>query len=255
VAGQPLIPLPSQVVPLRWQRRHLPVCASTEIELGRWLAGREAAGRPLPADGTALVVVARRQRFGTGQQGRTWVSPPGGLWLSAAIPWPSTSGSAALGLTVAAGLALQLEGLGLRPLIKWPNDLLLEGRKVAGLLPRLRHRGGQVRWAQVGIGLNGCNRIPPGAISLAEVLSSGRRAAHPQAMPRQLEGRVLAALAWVVAMAEASEAVRELAEARLWRHPQGLAHAGLCWQVEGLELDGRLRLRSGPLLTRLQREV
>lgn len=223
--------------------------------MGHWLAAREAARRPLPGEGTALVVTARRQRFGTGQQGRTWVSSPGGLWLSAAIPWPSSiSGSASLGLAVAVGLALQLEALGLRPRIKWPNDLLLDGRKLAGLLPRLRHRGGQVRWAQVGIGLNGRNRVPPGAISLEDVLAAGCRAIHPQAMPRRLEGRVLAALAWAVAAADAAEAVRDLAEARLWRQPEGLAHAGLRWQVEGLELDGRLRLRSGPLLTRLQRQ-
>jgi BirA family biotin operon repressor/biotin-[acetyl-CoA-carboxylase] ligase len=254
VAGQPLIPLPAQVPALRWQRRHLPVCASTEIELGRWLAAREAAGRPLPADGTALVVVAGRQRFGTGQQGRPWVSPPGGLWLSAAIPWPSQPGTAAMGLAVAVGLALQLEALGLQPRIKWPNDLLLEGRKLAGLLPRIRHRGNQVRWAQLGLGLNGRNRVPPGAISLAEALAAGRRGGHPQALPPQLEERVLAAFAWAVAAADAAEAVRDLAAARLWRQPAGIEHAGLRWQLEGLELDGRLRLRNGPLLTRLQRQ-
>ena len=182
------------------------------------------------------------------------MSPPGGLWLSAAIPWPSQSGSAALGLAVAVGLALQLEALGLQPRIKWPNDLLLEGRKLAGLLPRLRYRGGQVRWAQLGIGLNGRNRVPPGAISLAQALAAGRRGGHPQALPRQLEGRALAALSWAVAAADAAEAVRDLAAARLWREPAGIEHAGLCWQVDGLELDGRLRLRSGPLLTRLQRQ-
>ena len=246
---------------LRWQRRHLPVCASTEIELRRWLAAREAAGRPLPADGTALVVLARRQRFGTGQQGRRWVSPPGGLWLSAALPWPDQPGSAALGLAVAVGLALQLEQLGLRPQLKWPNDLLLEGRKLAGLLPRLRHRGGQVRWAQVGLGLNGRNRVPSGAINLAEALAAGHPAPHPkavphpQAAPQRLEPRVLAALEWALGAAQAPEAVRDQAQARLWRPEQGVEHGGRQWQVEGLELDGRLRLRSGPLLTRLQRRI
>ncbi len=246
---------------LRWQRRHLPVCASTEIELRRWLAAREAAGRPLPADGTALVVLARRQRFGTGQQGRRWVSPPGGLWLSAALPWPDQPGSAALGLAVAVGLALQLEQLGLRPQLKWPNDLLLEGRKLAGLLPRLRHRGGQVRWAQVGLGLNGRNRVPSGAINLAEALAAGhpaphpKAAPHPQSAPQRLEPRVLAALEWALGAAQAPEAVRDQAQARLWRPEQGVEHGGRHWQVEGLELDGRLRLRSGPLLTRLQRRI
>jgi BirA family transcriptional regulator, biotin operon repressor / biotin---[acetyl-CoA-carboxylase] ligase len=230
------------------------VCASTEIELARWLAAREAAGRPLPAQGTALLVLARRQRFGRGQQGRCWSSPAGGLWLSAAIPWPSQPGSAALGLAVAVGLALQLEQLGLRPQLKWPNDLLLEGRKLAGLLPRLRRRGGQVRWAQVGIGLNGRNRVPQGAISLAGALSPGRPA-HPQAAPRRLEPRLQAALEWALASASAAEAVRVQAQARLWRPAEGVEHGGRLWQVEGLERDGRLLLRSGPLRTRLQRRI
>lgn len=249
MAGQSLSLQPVPVPALRWQRRHLPVCASTEIELARWLAAREAGGRPLPAEGTALLVLARRQRFGRGQQGRLWHSPPGGLWLSAAIPWPSQPGGAALGLAVAVGLALQLEQLGLRPQLKWPNDLLLEGRKLAGLLPRLRQRGGEVRWAQVGIGLNGRNRVPRGATSLAAAL------AGPLAAPRRLEPRLQAALEWAVASASAAEQVRALAQARLWQPTAGVDHAGRRWQVEGLELDGRLLLRSGPLLTRLQRRI
>lgn len=231
------------------------MCASTEIELARWLAAREVAGRPLPGDGTALLVVARRQRFGRGQQGRLWHSPPGGLWLSAALPWPSQPGSAALGMAVAVGLALQLESLGVQPQLKWPNDLLLEGRKLAGLLPRLRQRGGEVRWAQVGIGLNGRNRVPPGAISLAGALAAAGRAGHPQAAVRHLETRLRAALEWAVASAPAAAHVRDQAQARLWRPAAGVAHAGRRWDVDGLELDGRLRLRSGPLLTRLQRSI
>lgn len=254
MAVQPLIAFPAPPPALRWQRRHLPVCASTEIELAHWLALREAAGRPLPGDGTALAVLARRQRFGRGQQGRSWSSPPGGIWLSAAVPWPSQPASAALGLAVAVGLALQLETLGLRPQLKWPNDLLVGGRKLAGLLPRLRHRGGLVRWAQVGIGLNGCNRVPVGAINLAAALANGPRR-HPQAAVRRLEPRLLAALEWAVAAAPAATAVRDLAQARLWRPASGIDHGGRLWQVEGLELDGRLRLRSGPLLTRLDRRI
>lgn len=226
------------------------MCASTEIELARWLLAREASGRPLPAEGSALVVRAARQRFGRGQQGRPWHSPQGGLWLSAALPWPSQSGTAALGLAVAVGLALQLEQLGLRPGIKWPNDLLLDGNKLAGLLPRLRHRGAQVRWAQVGIGLNGQNRVPPGATSLAAALG---RVGHPEASPRRLELRVLAALDWAAAWAPAAAAVRDLADARLWRPSQGMEHDGRRWWVEGVELDGRLRLHSGALRTRLLR--
>jgi BirA family biotin operon repressor/biotin-[acetyl-CoA-carboxylase] ligase len=209
-----------------------------------------------------MAIRAERQRFGHGQQGRPWLSPAGGVWLSAALPWPARDG-AALGLAVAVGLALQLEPLGLTPQIKWPNDLLVQGRKLAGVLPRLRLRGGQVRWARVGIGVNGVNRVPAGAISLAMALNTrwairttgGRpHRWHPQACPRRLEPRVLAALAWARSTAEQRETVAELAEQRLWRPVNGMLYSGQTWQIDGLEVDGSLRLRRGPLVTRLQRQ-
>ncbi|MEX0587735.1 MAG: biotin--[acetyl-CoA-carboxylase] ligase [Cyanobium sp.] len=215
----------------------LPVCASTEIELDRWVEQRQ--DRELPV--ARLAVQARRQRFGHGQQGRPWLSPAGGLWLSAAFPWAEAlPGSAALGLAVAVGLAQQLEALGLPVQLKWPNDLLVRERKLAGLLPRLRLRGKQIRWAQVGVGINGCNRVPPGAISVAQALAATHR--HPQARPERLRGRVLAALDWAAAHANQPEAVRAAAESRLWRPAAGWLHDGEVWQVEGLLGDGRLRL-------------
>jgi BirA family biotin operon repressor/biotin-[acetyl-CoA-carboxylase] ligase len=250
-----VIPAVPATNPGPWQLRRLPVCASTEIELERWL--RRRGGGPV-AGQAPLAVVARRQRYGHGQRGRPWQSPPGGVWLSAALPWPARP-AAALGLAVVVGLALELEALGLQPRIKWPNDLLLQGRKLAGVLPRLRLRGDRVRWAQVGVGVNGINRVPPGAIALAEALG-GAGHHHPQARPRRLECRVLRALAWARDQAGdgdraggSGEAIRRLAESRLQSCPQGLLHAGSLWQVEGLTVDGALRLRRGPLTTRLQR--
>jgi BirA family biotin operon repressor/biotin-[acetyl-CoA-carboxylase] ligase len=184
------------------------------------------------------------------------------VWLSAALPWPERS-AVALGLAVVVGLALEIEALGLQPTIKWPNDLLLQGRKLAGVLPRQRLRGGRVRWAQVGVGINGVNQVPPAAIALAEALAAPavgtrRRPGHPQARPRALERRVLAALAWAVHQAEqgdaaAGEGIRRLAERRLQPCPEGLQHAGARWQVEGLAVDGALRLRRGAITTCLQR--
>lgn len=222
---------------MSWQLRRLPVCASTEIELARWLERRQAAGLPLQR----LAVAARRQRFGRGQQGRPWLSPAGGLWLSAALPWAGVlPGTASLGLAVAVGLAQQLEALGLAVQLKWPNDLLVGERKIAGLLPRLRLRGQWIRTAQVGVGLNGCNRVPPGALSVAEAL--GCRQGHPLARPERLLPRVLAGLEWAAAHAQQPCQVRSAAEARLWRPPAGWLHEGELWQVLGLHADGRLRL-------------
>ncbi|MBM5806141.1 MAG: biotin--[acetyl-CoA-carboxylase] ligase [Cyanobacteria bacterium M_surface_10_m2_179] len=234
-----LRPLPADQ-PLPWQLKVLPVCASTEVELEGWL---RAAAPP-------LAVLARQQRRGQGQQGRVWQSPPGGVWLSAALPWPAhPEAAASLALAAAVGVALQLETLGLQPQLKWPNDLLIDGRKLAGILPRLRWRGGRVRYAQLGVGLNGVNRVPPGAVSVASAL--GHRW-HPQAQPARLAARLLRGLEWAAAAAHQPELVRRQAEQRLWR-PPWWEHEGQRWQVAGLAPDGGLRLRSGSALAVVQR--
>jgi len=252
--------------PLAWRLRGLTVCASTERELEHWLQRQPPApDQPL---GQPRAVLAGHQRFGHGQRGRPWQAPPGGVWISAALPWttltpsnptpsaaPEASPAAALGLAVAVGLAQELEALGLAVRLKWPNDLLvLDGdgtpRKLAGLLPRVRWRGGISRWAQVGVGLNGRNRVPAGAISLAQALG-GRF--HPAADPLPLAARVLRALEWAVAHGGLAEAVRQQAERRLWWDGQPLPHLGDWWWVEGLAADGGLRLRSGLRHTTLHR--
>jgi BirA family biotin operon repressor/biotin-[acetyl-CoA-carboxylase] ligase len=233
-----------------WRLRVLPVCASTELELDRWLETL-APGHADPLPGP-LAVIARRQRFGRGQQGRHWHSPTGGVWLSAALPWPEDpDGAAAPGLAVAVGLVLELEALGLEVRLKWPNDLLLAaaGRpaKLAGLLPRLRLRGGRIRWARIGLGLNGCNPVPPGATNLVRGL--GRRRARPE----RLAARTLRALEWAMAMADQPQAVRRLAERRLLVMPGSWEGASEGWQPCGLADDGALLLARGEERRRLER--
>jgi BirA family biotin operon repressor/biotin-[acetyl-CoA-carboxylase] ligase len=231
LAARRALPARPDVVPLAWRLRALPVCASSELELEHWLAEPSLAACPRLT--APLAVLARRQRHGRGQRGRRWVSPAGGAWISAALPWPEAVEAAAPpGLAVAVGLALELEGLGLAVRLKWPNDLLLDGRKLAGLLPRLRLRGARVRWAQVGVGLNGRHRLPPGAAAVNLPAPA-------------LAARVLRALEWAVAHAPEREAVREAAEARLGLPLPPLEHGGRSWTVQGLGDDGSLRLRCG----------
>lgn len=198
------------------------------------------------------MVVARRQRYGRGQRGRAWQSPAGGLWLSAAFPWPGDPAAAAApSLLMALGLAQELENLfgpaaGLPVAIKWPNDLYGHGRKLAGLLPRLRLRAGRVRWAQLGLGINGINRVPAGAISLGELLNraAGRSRSrfHPKATPRTLEALAQRAIERCLVLADQPEQVRREAEQRLWRPPGGIERHDVRWQIAGLERDGGLRL-------------
>ena len=213
-------------------------CSSTETELDRLLLSGASA---------PLVVLADRQSRGQGQQGRPWSSPRGGVWLSAALPWPEQAESAAaLGLAVAVGLVRELESLGLAVRIKWPNDLLIGDRKLAGLLPRLRRRGSKIALARVGLGLNGWNRVPPGAIGLAEALAArpgnrlGAAGARWLADPLPLAARVLRALDWACARANQAELVRCEAQARLWLPAAPISHEGELWQAQGLGMDGSL---------------
>ncbi len=120
-------------------------------------------------------IAAREQPEGRGRRGHRWYAPRGGLWLSV-ICRPSVA-TASECLSVRAGLALVrvLEGLvpGIRLRLKWPNDVLLQDRKVAGILCEARWVGSAPAWIIVGVGLNITNPLPEslahGAIGLAAV--------------------------------------------------------------------------------------
>ncbi|MGH2862425.1 MAG: biotin--[acetyl-CoA-carboxylase] ligase [Solirubrobacteraceae bacterium] len=111
---------------------------------------RELAGRGAP-HGT--LVTADQQTAGRGRQGRAWNAPVGAsLLCSWVIRW---GGGAPSLLSLAAGAAVA-ELAGERALVKWPNDVLIDRRKVAGILVEARP---QERWAVLGIGLNVALRI------------------------------------------------------------------------------------------------
>ncbi len=104
-----------------------------------------------------LVVFAESQTRGRGRLGRQWVSPPGrGIWFSVLLR-PVLRPQAATRLTVAAATALARalrREVPLRPEIKWPNDLMIHGRKVAGVLTELSGELDSVRHVILGIGIN-----------------------------------------------------------------------------------------------------
>jgi BirA family transcriptional regulator, biotin operon repressor / biotin---[acetyl-CoA-carboxylase] ligase len=114
------------------------------------------------------VVFTPQQTAGRGQQGRVWRSPPGVLTASIILDQPP-----APGLSLGAGLAVvyAIETLvpDLQPQIKWPNDIYLEGRKLAGILCEGTLGSGTGRIV-VGVGLNRCAELGDlNAISLHEV--------------------------------------------------------------------------------------
>lgn len=102
------------------------------------------------------LIIADRQTAGRGRGGKTWASPPGsGLWLTI-ISRPANAVVPQV-LTVRLGLAAAraLDGLAPSPIgIKWPNDLIIGGRKLAGVLVEARWRGSRAEWLAIGLGVN-----------------------------------------------------------------------------------------------------
>jgi len=99
------------------------------------------------------LIIAGEQEQGRGRSDRSWVSPPGGLYLSWVTSSIGVDAIARLPMIAAAAASEAILGLGIENVqIKWPNDLLIEGRKCAGCLIHARH--GETNWAVVGIGIN-----------------------------------------------------------------------------------------------------
>lgn len=126
----------------------LPACDSTST----LLMARAEAGAP-----SGSVLVCERQTAGRGRRGRTWIAPDGGS-LAFSLLWRFSPGTPPpMGLSLALGVAVAraLEELGVKgAALKWPNDVLVGDRKLAGILVELvpvRHRAMAV---VLGIGLN-----------------------------------------------------------------------------------------------------
>ncbi len=114
-----------------------------------------------------VVVFAESQTKGRGRLGRKWISPPGkGLWFSVLLR-PDLRPQATTQLTVATATALARairSQTGLMPEIKWPNDILLKGKKTAGILTELSAEIDHVKYVILGIGVDvnlSANEFPP----------------------------------------------------------------------------------------------
>lgn len=116
---------------------------------------------------TGTLVIAAQQTAGRGQWGRQWRSTIGGLYLSIAFtPNLQASDSAQLTLCSAWGIATALRSYDIPVFLKWPNDLLLQGRKLGGILTETRVQQGQITKAVIGVGINWSNDVPETGITL-----------------------------------------------------------------------------------------
>ena len=114
-------------------------------------AAKKAAGEGA-AEGT--VIIADEQTSGRGRQGRTWLSPKGSLAMSIILR-PSVDNLPQLVMIAALAVVRAIRKVaGLEAQIKWPNDVLIKGKKVCGILIESEVKGDRVNAAIIGIGIN-----------------------------------------------------------------------------------------------------
>jgi BirA family biotin operon repressor/biotin-[acetyl-CoA-carboxylase] ligase len=218
----------------------LPVATSTQDEARRLAR----AGAPV-----GTVVIAEEQTRGRGRLDRRWVSPPGGLYFTILLERSLPPGPLPLLAGVAVTEALRQLGSD-RIAAKWPNDVLLDGRKLAGILAQR-----EATALLLGVGVN--VRLDPGLLPPED---RGRVASLYEVAPEVTREEVFEAIVerlrhWL------DRAAREGFETTLprWRELSStlgrrvrveLPHETVEGQAEDVEADGALRIRHGDGTTR-----
>jgi len=150
------------------------------------------------------VVIAERQTHGRGRLQRRWESPEGGVWLSAVLR-PKLSGTALSLIPVAVAVAFadavkRTSGIDVR--LKWPNDITIQSKKVAGIITDASLESNRLQYAVAGIGINfdvdaksleGRLKKTPNYYGVTSMARHGSidRLEMIQALLEELEGRIL----------------------------------------------------------------
>lgn len=182
-------------VPDRLTQLELSPLLNTQ-DLGRTIHARDSLSSTndlafsLASEGASHgeVVIAEHQTKGKGRRGRAWESPPGLNLYASIVLRPELPPQRAPELTLLGAVALAetlREAGAQRAEIKWPNDVLIEGRKVAGVLTELSADTERIRFAILGIGVNLNSRLADFPPELAEAATSLREA-RGEVVPRAL---------------------------------------------------------------------
>jgi BirA family biotin operon repressor/biotin-[acetyl-CoA-carboxylase] ligase len=132
--------------------------------IGRQL-GREGNARKMHG----MVIIAEEQTGGIGRLGRSWVSPAGGVWITIVLK-PAIPIDRVFMVTMAASVAVARairKEFELGALIKWPNDIFIGDRKVAGVLLELSAEADEIHYCLLGLGVN--VNIPLGKLDQVKV--------------------------------------------------------------------------------------
>jgi BirA family biotin operon repressor/biotin-[acetyl-CoA-carboxylase] ligase len=188
--------------------------------------------RRLAVDGAphGTLVTATEQSAGRGRQGRTWSAPAGrAILCSVIVRDPPRLLPLAAGVAVAEAVQQAIPS---RALLKWPNDVLVEGRKVAGILVEGRPQEG---WAVVGIGVNVA--VLPDDLPAELLETAGTLGLGPDALEPTLERLLRSLERWIAA---SGEEVLQALRARDALRGQRVRWAGGEGEAAGVDGDGRL---------------
>ncbi|MFO8110583.1 MAG: biotin--[acetyl-CoA-carboxylase] ligase [Thermoplasmata archaeon] len=121
-------------------------------------------GKRMAEDGVeeGTVVLAKTQTGGRGRKKRSWHSPPGGLWFSVVL-YPDMKPDTTMLATMAASISISealKKSCGIQGSIKWPNDVLIGGKKAAGVLTELHFEDRDLQYLVLGVGINVNNELP-----------------------------------------------------------------------------------------------
>jgi BirA family transcriptional regulator, biotin operon repressor / biotin---[acetyl-CoA-carboxylase] ligase len=228
-------------------RQHLQTIVSTNAALML----RAAAGEKGP-----LWLTAGEQTGGRGRTGRGWASPPGNLYASLLLTDPCPMRHAP-GLGFVAGVALIKALRRLAPsmsslALKWPNDVLIGGRKLAGILPEARQLDGHLAII-IGMGVN-CAFHPDDTPYPATSLAAEGMPVSPEALFAELNSAMAAAITlfdegrgFPIILAAWREAAHGLGGLITVKPPSGMV-SGL---FEGVDDEGALLLRQDGALMRI----
>jgi len=221
-------------------RIELDECDSTNDEAARLARAGARHG---------TVVIARAQRAGRGRDGRSWASPrDAGLYLSAVIRTPlPLIDVPPMTLAIGVGLCDAARALGAPAALKWPNDALVGGKKLAGVLVEAHSQGQRVDAVIVGIGVNLSAPVgwPPELAATATSMEQAAGAPVDRAafidqllaqVERWIDRYIASGIAAIAPAGRARRAPGRRARARV----DGVE---LCGELAGLDGDGALLLR------------
>ena len=141
-------------------------CLTTESELDKYLQ-KFGLKNNIP-----VAIIAKEQKAGIGQYGRKWISPAGGIWLSAAYPILSKDfNSQIFPMSMAFKLCEMLIDESIDVKIKWPNDIFYGSKILIGFLPKVVTRGNRILYLRIGVGMNLNNYVPMEGISVSKILN------------------------------------------------------------------------------------